>query len=66
MLAMQLGELRWWHAPTAAVRPDLVVVLAPSLDGCLGLMQVLEPLLVQALVPELAVEALDVAVLMPA
>ena len=63
MLAMQLGELRWGYAPAAAVRPDLVVVLTPCLDGCLCLMQVLEPLLVQALVPELAVEALDVAVL---
>ena len=47
----------------AAVGPDLVVVLPPGGRCAPGLMQGLEPLLVQALVPELAVEALDVAVL---
>jgi hypothetical protein len=42
---------------------DLVVVLAPGGDGLPGLHQCLEPLLVEALVPELSIEALDVAVL---
>ena len=60
---MQLGELRRRHSLATAVRPDLVVVLAPEPDGRAGLLQRLEPLFVQALVPELAVEALDVAVL---
>src|ERR1700712_1507211 len=60
---MQLSELRWWHSLATAVRPDLFVVLAPERDGRSGLLQRLEPLFVQALVPELAVEALDVAVL---
>ena len=60
---MQLGELRRRHSLAAAVRPDLVVVLTPVRDARSGLLQCLEPLLVQALVPELAVEALDVAVL---
>ena len=60
---MQLGESGWRHAPQAAVRPDLVVVLAPGDSGRSGLAQRLEPLLIQALVPELAVEALDIAVL---
>ena len=43
--------------------PDLVVVLPPDRDGMPGLWQRLKPMLVQAFVPELAVEALDVAVL---
>src|SRR6185312_9920345 len=60
---MQLGESRRRDAPDAAVRPDLVVVLPPDRGGAPGLVQGLEPLLVQVLVPELAVEALDVAVL---
>src|SRR5450830_835928 len=60
---MQLGELGWRHAVAATVRPDLVVVLPPGGDGRPGLHQRLEPLLVEALVPELAIEALDVAVL---
>src|SRR5450830_469813 len=60
---MQLGELGWRHAVAATVRPALVVVLPPGGDGRPGLHQRLEPLLVEALVPELAIEALDVAVL---
>ena len=60
---MQLSELRRRHSLATAGRPDLVVVLAPERDGRSGLLQRLEPLFVQALVPELAVEALDVAVL---
>ena len=61
---MQLGQAGRGHAPHAAVRPDLVVVRAPSSrHGHLGLMQGLEPAFVQMLVTKLAVEALDVAVL---
>jgi hypothetical protein len=60
---MQLGEPRRWDAADAAVRPDFVVVLSPDGGGRSSLVQRLEPLLVQALVPELSVEALDVAVL---
>ena len=45
------------------MRSDLVVVRSPDRHGHPGLMQGLEPALVQVLVPELAVEALDVAVL---
>ncbi len=62
-LAMQLSEPGRWHAAATAVRSDLVVVLPPGGDGGPGLLQRPEPLLVQALVAELAVEALDVAVL---
>ena len=62
-LAMQLGEFGRRYAAQATVRPDLVMVLAPDANGGSGLVQRLEPMLVQALVPELAVEALDVAVL---
>ena len=63
VLAMQLGEASRWHAPQAAVRSDLVVVRSPGRHGHPGLVQGLEPALVQVLVTELAVEALDVAVL---
>ena len=62
-LAMQLGELGRRDAPQAAVGPHLVVVDAPLTDDIPGLRERLEPVLVQALVAELAVEALDVAVL---
>ena len=62
-LKVKLGKMRRWNAPHAAVRPDLVVVLPPDGDGRSGLVQRLEPVVVQALVAELAVEAFDVAVL---
>ena len=57
------GELCGRDAADRAVRSDLVVVTTPARDllACLG--QSLEPLFVQALVTELAVEALDVGVL---
>lgn len=45
------------------MRSNLVVVLPPDSDGVPGLWQRLEPMLIQAFIPELAVEALDVAVL---
>ena len=60
---MQLGEASRWHAAQAAVRPDLVVVRSPNRHGLPGLVQSLEPALVEMLVAELSVEALDVAVL---
>lgn len=60
---MQLGETSRWHASQVAVRPDFVVVRAPDRHGHPGVVQGLEPALVQMLVTELAVEALDVAVL---
>jgi hypothetical protein len=45
------------------MRPHLVVVVAPALDHGTGLGQTGEHLLVQALVAELADEALDEGVL---
>ena len=45
------------------MRPHLVVIEPPCGDFCTGLVQRLEPVLVQALVAEPTVEALDVAVL---
>ena len=60
---MQLGETSRRHAPQAAVRPDLVVVRSPERHCHPGLMRSLEPALVQMLITEHAVEALDVAVL---
>lgn len=56
-------ELRWRHPPAAAVRPNLVVVDPPARALDARLLQALKPMLVQALVAELAVEALDVGVL---
>jgi hypothetical protein len=63
MLAMLLGEASGWYSANAAVWPDLVVVAPPGGDLGSRLVQALEPVLVQTLVAELAVEALDVAVL---
>jgi hypothetical protein len=51
------------QVPQGAVRPLLVVAASPFLDGLSSILQIREPVLVQALVPELAVEALDVRVL---
>ena len=42
---------------------DLVVVLPPARNARPGLVQRFKPLLIQAFIPELSVEALDVAVL---
>jgi hypothetical protein len=63
ILPMQRGELGGRHLPVTAVRPDRVVVLPPGGNRGPGLRQRLESMVVQAFVPELAVEALDVAVL---
>ena len=60
---MLLRELSRWYPTQAAVWPDLVVVPAPFSDARFGLRQGLKPLLVQALVTKLPIEALDVAVL---
>ena len=60
---MLMRELSRWYPAQAAVRPDFVVVCAPLSDAFSGLWQGLKPLLVQALVTKLAIEALDVAVL---
>ena len=63
MPAMQGGELGRRHTTDGAVRAHLVVVASPASDLLSSLVQRLEPLLVQALVAELAIEALDVGVL---
>ena len=63
MLPMHRGVLCRWYSPAAAVRPDLVVVLAPGADRLAGLGQGLEPVLIQAFVAKLPIKALDVAVL---
>ena len=60
---MLLRELSRWYPTQAAVWPYFVVVPAPLSDGRSGLGQGLKPLLVQALVTQLPIEALDVAVL---
>jgi hypothetical protein len=63
VLPMQSGELGGRHPSATAVRANLVVVLPPSGDCCPGLGKGLEPMVVQAFVPELVVKALDLAVL---
>ncbi len=51
------------NASQQAVRPDLVVVLTALSNLLANLVYRLEPLFVEAFIAELAVEALDVAVL---
>lgn len=57
------GEICRWDPTATAVRPDLVVVASPLSDHGAGLRQRREPVLVEAFVAELAVEAFDVTVL---
>ena len=57
------GELGGGAVAERAVRSTLVVVSAPCADDLAGLGERAEPVLVQALVAELAVEALHVRVL---
>ena len=52
-----------WDSANRAVGTHLVVVLPPDGDGFSGLGQGFEPVLVEALIPELAVEAFNVGVL---
>jgi hypothetical protein len=63
MVAASHQELRRRAAREAAVRPDGVVVAPPALDQLAGVREAEEPLLVEALVPQPAVEALHVRVL---
>ena len=53
------GELVWGQVLERAVRPDVVGVSAPVLDLAPGILEVREPMLVEALVSERAVESLD-------
>ena len=57
------GELGWGNTAAAAVGSDLVVMPAPVGDYFPCLRQRCEPVFVEALVAELAVEAFDVSVL---
>ena len=61
--ALELGEASWRDPADRAVRPDLVVVASPSGDRGACLMKRLEPVVVEVLVPEASVKALDVPVL---
>ncbi len=63
MPAMLLSEACRWYPSDAAVRAHLVVIPAPLGDLGACLVQGREPVLVQTLVAEPPVEALDVAVL---
>ena len=58
-----MGELGGRHSADAAVRSDLVVVLLPDRFGNSGLLQCRKPALIEMLIPEFAVEALDKPVL---
>src|ERR671912_1193787 len=59
----QYGLWRGWDIAEGRVRPDRIVVPAPCLDDDLGLLERVEDLAVEQLVPEFRVKALDVAVL---
>jgi hypothetical protein len=41
------------------MRPEVVVLVTPFLDGLAGVFQVLEPMEIQTLIPEFAIETLD-------
>src|SRR5262249_33930952 len=56
-------KLRRWTIPQRAVRSVIVVVLPPGFDSLLRVRHTDEPMLVEAFVPKLAVEALGVGVL---
>jgi len=56
--AVLRSKLGWRHPPATAVRPHLVGVGPPARDLDARLLQALEPVLIEALVAELAVEVL--------
>ena len=60
---MKVGELSRWNFSKAAMWPDLVVVLFPDRGRIPCLLQCFKPALIEVLIPELAVETLDIAVL---
>ena len=63
MPAVLFGEASGRDAANAAMGPHLVVIAPPIGNDFPSLVQRLEPVLVQALVAEFPIEALDVAVL---
>ena len=60
---MLFGEPRWWDPADAAVGAVLVVVPSPVSQDLPSLAETGEPVVVQALVAQPPVEALDVGVL---
>jgi len=60
---MQSGEGCRRHTPATVVRPDLVVVGSPCGNALAGLLQRLEPVLIQTLLAKDAVEALGIRIL---
>ncbi len=57
------GENRGWQVLQGTVRPDVVVVGSPLFNRVAGVEPITEPMLVETLIPELAVEAFDECVL---
>lgn len=57
------SELRWRDATATAVESNFVIIASPVGDDLTSLGERCEPMLVEAFVTELAVEAFDVAVL---
>ena len=53
----------WGSIRKAAVRADRIVFLAEDLDAALGVEQIQEPLPIQAIVAEAAMEAFHIGVL---
>lgn len=60
---MQFGKTSRWYEVQAAVQSDVVVTRVPDGHGCSSLMQGLKPTLVELLVAEFAIDAVDVSVL---
>ena len=60
---MVCDELHGRHIPNGAVRPLLIICSTPGFNHYLGLLQGQKPVLVQALIPKLAVEAINTCIL---
>ena len=55
-LSFKRRELVWRKGTEAAVRAEVIVIVAPCFDGLAGLREVEEHVLVEALIAQLAVE----------
>jgi hypothetical protein len=55
-LSFKHGELVWRQGTEAAVRAEVIVIVAPCFDGPAGLREAEEHVLVEALIAQLTVE----------
>src|SRR5260370_28138833 len=60
-LLFKRRELVWGQGTEAAVRAEVIVIVAPCLDGLAGLREAEEHVLVKALIAQLTIECFDEA-----